>query len=114
MGGIFIAADRGYTQAQGHDERDRHGAGGDATGIKGNGKEILWHKEREGENHDIKAHQHPLQGNPKEDAQQEITRKAPTPIATAPTRTALGTLGTCSARTCRSGSDTVTITPIKS
>ena len=42
-----------------------------------------------------------------------ITRKAPTPIATAPTRTALGTLGTCSARTCRSGSDTVTITPIK-
>ena len=77
MGSIFIAADRGYTQAQGHDERDRHGAGGDATGIKGNGKEILWHKKREGENHDIKAHQHPLQGNPKEDAQQGNHQEGP-------------------------------------
>ena len=42
-----------------------------------------------------------------------ITRNAPTPTATAPTRTALGTLGTCSASTWRSGSDTVMITPIR-
>ena len=41
----------------------------------------------------------------------EITRKAPTPIATAPTRTALGTLGTCSARTCKSGSAIVISIP---
>ena len=42
-----------------------------------------------------------------------ITRKTPTPTATAPTSTALGTPGTCSASTCRSGSDTVTMTPIR-
>ena len=42
-----------------------------------------------------------------------ITRKMPTPTATAPTRMALGTPGTCWASTCRSGSDTVTMTPIK-
>ena len=41
------------------------------------------------------------------------TRKMPTPTATAPMRTALGTPGTCSASTCRSGSETVTMKPIK-
>lgn len=42
-----------------------------------------------------------------------ITRKTPTPTATAPTSVALGTPGTCWASTWRSGSDTVTMTPIR-
>ena len=42
-----------------------------------------------------------------------ITKKTPTPTATAPTSVALGTPGTCWASTWRSGSDTVTMTPIR-
>ena len=40
-------------------------------------------------------------------------RNSPTPIATVKISTILGTEGTCPANTCRSGSDTVIITPIK-
>ena len=42
-----------------------------------------------------------------------ITRKMPTPQATARISTILGTDGTSSARTCRSGSDMVIINPSK-
>ena len=41
----------------------------------------------------------------------DATRKSPTPAATDSTRTIFGTEGTCSARTCRSGSEMVTINP---
>ena len=39
------------------------------------------------------------------------SRKTPTPTDTAPIRTLFGIDGTCPARTCRSGSDMVIITP---
>lgn len=42
-----------------------------------------------------------------------MTRKIPTPTATAPMSTGLGTPGTWVARTWRSGSDTVTMTPMR-
>ena len=41
------------------------------------------------------------------------TKNSPTPSATERMSAALGTPGTCSASTCKSGSETVTITPTK-
>ena len=50
-------------------------------------------------------------GMPNSIRRSATTRKIPTPVATARMITMLGTAGTCSARTCRSGSDTVMIKP---
>ena len=38
--GFFIASDGGDTHAQRHNERHRHGTGGDAAGVKGHRKEV--------------------------------------------------------------------------
>ena len=54
---IAVVTDGGNTHAQCHDKRHRHGAGGHAAGIKGDGTEITGNEECQNEYDQIQRHQ---------------------------------------------------------
>ncbi len=51
--GVLVASDCGKAHAHGHDKRNRHRPGGDAAGVKGDGKEVLGHEECQDEYENI-------------------------------------------------------------
>ena len=67
---MLIVTDGGDAHAQGHDEGHRHGAGGDAAGIEGDGPEVRRDLGGKAEDDEVKEDQQPGEGDAEEDAQQ--------------------------------------------
>ena len=91
--GVGVAADGGDAQAQGHDEGDGHGAGGDASRVKGDGEKVPGDKGGKGEHDQIEAHQETVQGDPEQDAQQGDDKEDPHPYGHRPDEHRVGHAG---------------------
>ena len=67
--GLFVASDGGDTNAQRHDEGYRHGAGGDAAGVKGHRQEVRVGQGGQNEHNGIEHQQQRPQGDAQQDTQ---------------------------------------------
>ena len=62
-GGVLVAAAGGHPKAQGHDEGDGDGSGGDAPGVEGDGDEVARGEGGQGKDDQIEDQQQPAQGD---------------------------------------------------
>ena len=70
VGGVAVVSDGGDAHAQRHDKGYRHGAGGDAAGVKGHRQKALGHKQGKAEHQYVAAHQQVGQGDAQQHTQQ--------------------------------------------
>ena len=66
---VLAGADTGKADAEGHDEGNGHGTGGDAAGIKGHRQKVFRDEEGQKEQENVEHQQHACERDPEENAE---------------------------------------------
>ncbi len=66
---VLAGTDTGKADAEGHDKGNRHGSGGDAAGVKGDGQKVPRNEEGQKKQENIQHQQHAGERNPEENAE---------------------------------------------